>query len=106
MRKAVTDEADLLRVGGVHHAQNELNDGAVELQTSAEQIVIQQAHVRTGFGSHKSLTRQSHTININCGYVYSSKKPSESPAVEGKRLDWWGPQWVQSFDRSAAAADG
>lgn len=66
------DGVHLLRVGGVHHAQNELNDGAVELQTSAEQILIQQAHVRTGFGSHKSLTRQSHTININCGCIDSS----------------------------------
>lgn len=52
MRQAVTDGADLLRVGGVYHAQNELNNGAVELQTSAQQILIQQAHVGTGFSSH------------------------------------------------------
>lgn len=52
MRQAVADGVDLLRVGRVHHAQNELNDSAVELQTSAQQILIQQAHVGTGFGSH------------------------------------------------------
>lgn len=45
-------QGDLLGVGRVHHAENELNDCAVELQTSAEQVLIQKAHVSTSFGSH------------------------------------------------------
>lgn len=50
-----------LRVGRIHHAENELNDSAVKLQTSAEQVFIQKAHVSTSFGSHQFLTGQSHT---------------------------------------------
>lgn len=54
-------QGHLLRVGRVYHAKNKLNDCAVELQTSAEQILIQKAHVSTSFGSHEFLTGQSHT---------------------------------------------
>lgn len=54
--------SDSLGVGRVHHAKNELNDCAVELQASAEQVLVQKAHVSTGFGSHQFLTGQSHTL--------------------------------------------
>lgn len=57
-------QGDSLGVGGVHHAQNELDDCAVELQTSAEQVLIQKTHVSTSFGSHQFLTAQSHMIRI------------------------------------------
>lgn len=54
-------QGNSLGVGRVHHAENELNDCTVELQTSAEQVLIQKAHISTSFGSHQFLTGQSHT---------------------------------------------
>ena len=50
-----------LGIGRVHHAENELDDCAVELQTSAEQVLVQEAHIGTRFGSHQFLTEQGHT---------------------------------------------
>lgn len=53
-------QGDLLGIGRVHHAKNELNYCAVELQASAEQVLVQKAHVSTSFGSHQFLT--GHTV--------------------------------------------
>lgn len=55
-------QGDSLWVGRIHHAKNELNYCAVELQTSAEQVLIQKAHVSTSFGSYQFLTGESHTL--------------------------------------------
>lgn len=70
-----------LGVGRVHHAQDELNHHAVELQASAQQILIQEPSVRTGLGSHQFLQRDGHksirsraiseSIQSECG----NKKP-------------------------------
>lgn len=60
----VSGKGSSLGIGRVHHAENELNDCAVELQTSAEQVLIQKAHVSTSFGSHQFLTGQSHRMRI------------------------------------------
>lgn len=61
LKHSMANRGNSLGVGRVHHAENELNDCAVELQTSAEQVLIQKAHVSTSFGSHQFLTGQSHT---------------------------------------------
>lgn len=53
-----------LGVSRVHHAKYELNDCAVKLQTSAQQVLVQKAHVSAGFGSHQFLTGESHTISV------------------------------------------
>lgn len=50
-----------LGVGGVHHAKDELDDCAVKLQTSAQQVLIQKAHISTSFGSNKFLIAQNQT---------------------------------------------
>lgn len=63
-----------LGVGRVDHAKNELNDCTVELQTSAEQILIQKAHIRTRFCSHKFLKQQkSHDNDKDHMLMISSK---------------------------------
>lgn len=50
-----------LGVSRVHHAKNKLDDCTVELQTSAQQVLIQKAHISTSFGSDKFLMGQSQT---------------------------------------------
>lgn len=56
--------ANSLGIGLVYHAKYELNDCAVKLQTSAQLVLIQKAHVSARFGSHQFLTGQSHMISI------------------------------------------
>lgn len=53
--------ANILGVRRLHHAKDKLDEGAVELQTSAQQVLIQKAHISTSFGSDKFLMGQGHT---------------------------------------------
>ena len=43
---------DSLGISRVHHAQDELDDGTVELKTSTQQVLIQETGVRAGLGPH------------------------------------------------------
>lgn len=64
-----------LGVGRVHRPKYELNDCAVKLQTSAEQVLVQKAHVSARFGSHQFLTGQSHTISVTSQQICSHAWP-------------------------------
>lgn len=52
-------QRNALGVSRVHHAKNKLDDCAVELQTSTQQVLIQKAHVSTSLGSDKFLTKSN-----------------------------------------------